>query len=107
MWELEYERMLDRHGADKIAIPEGILECILDRLDEVAEIERLKERVSAVLHRLAKGGRYSHIAYDPHAGVYVFIKIDGSREAVAPLDLDRLFTPPPRRLQLPAFRLVR
>jgi hypothetical protein len=52
--------------------------------------------------RFSKSGLYTHIAYDPHAGVYVFIRCDGTRTALSPYGLDRLFRPSLERPQPPA-----
>lgn len=107
MWEREYEEMLVQYGADKIEIPEERMAQIMAQLDEVAETGEMVDRVAAILQRLAKSGRYTHIAYDQHAKVYVFIKRDGSREARSPAQLDRLFHVPSARPQRPAFSPAR
>lgn len=107
MWEDAYEEMLIARGADKIAIPEGILDCILDRLDELTDLHALKERVAAILQRLAKGGHYRRIIYDHRAGTYVFTARDGTLTAITPIALDTLFTPPERPKRTPYFRWAR
>jgi len=92
-FEIEYEdgTVTDEHG--KIVISEARLREIEDWFDELGDLLRLRDRVAAILERVAKSGTCKHIAYDPHAGQYVFIWLDDHRSALTPMQLDKLFTP--------------
>lgn len=89
----------------KIAIPEARMTQIMARMDAIDDQLQMRDRVAAILERLAKSGRYAHIAYDANDGVYVLIRPDDTRTAHTPEQLDRLFAPPAR--PQPQVRLVR
>jgi hypothetical protein len=91
---------------EKIAIPEARMAQIMARMDEIDETLQLRDRVAAILERLAKSGKYAHITYDEHACVFVLIRPDGGRSAHSPKQLDQLFKPPVRPRHQ-AYRLVR
>lgn len=107
MDEPYYEDILVQSDAEKIAIPEDRMEQILRQLDDLIETHEMVNRVAEILDRLSRSGQYAHIAYDPHEGVYVLIKPDGTRAAYAPERLDALFAPPTKRPQRPTLTRVR